>query len=777
MKSLLACATLCAFLFGTACTQSSQKLVTNGNKYHHEKKYKEASILYRKAIAKDKTNAEAYYLEGLNLLDQKDPLEASKFLRRAVDLKPDNTDAAGKLAEIYLFIYSSNPKKFKTLLTEVRDLTSKILQQNPNSFDGIRLQGFLNLADRDLDKALASFAQANRIKPYSREIVGWYAETLVAAKKSDEAEALIRNMIAHDKTWGAGYDFLFLQYKQENNPEKAEAVLRERVANDSSSPTALTNLANFLLATNRFSEADGLMEKIIGDKKNFPSGKEIAGDFYLRAGKLDRALTQYQEGSKENPQNALHYDQRIVTTYTMMGRRDDAIRLAKALAEKNPKDTLTNQIYASLLLETGLKADAAKSLAELKGLVQKNPADATLHLDLARAYLSLNENDKSLAEALEAIREQPKLTLARLLAAHIYGDHGQHAKALEQADGILASEPGNADARLIRCRALIGLNTADRALPELEALLQQYPQMNDARFTLANLYLGQNEPAKASSEFEHMWNSNPPDNRGFIGLQTVKLAQGKGDEAVRGLQDLVQKNPTVTSYRYQLANIEASAGIAAVKSDPGRAKILFRQAADNYKDILKAMPKSSDLWLRLGVMQRQLGEYEPALAAFEQAGTTNPHSAEAFLNQAMLLEALNRKKEASDIYNKVLGIDPENALALNNLAFLNAQSGTNLDQAMTFANRAKKKYPNNPDISDTLGFIYFQKNLTPEAVRIFRQAVQDDPKNATFHLHLAMALLKQGDKQGAREEAGKALKNASQPDEQTKIRFFVNQIG
>jgi Flp pilus assembly protein TadD len=50
--------------------------------------------------------------------------------------------------------------------------------------------------------------------------------------------------------------------------------------------------------------------------------------------------------------------------------------------------------------------------------------------------------------------------------------------------------------------------------------------------------------------------------------------------------------------------------------------------------------------------------------------------------------------------------------------------------------------------------------LNPEAVRIFRQVVQGEPKNATFHLHLAMALLKPGDKQRAREEAGKALKNA-----------------
>lgn len=777
MKSLLAFVTLSAFVFSTACIQSSQKLLASGNNYHRSKKFKEASILYRKAIAKEKTNAEAYYREGLNLLDQKNSLDASKFLRRAVDLKPDNTDAEGKLAEIYLFIYSSNPKKFKTLLAEIRELTAKILQHDPHSFDGIRLQGFLNLADRNVDKALASFAEANRLRPYSREIVGWYAETLVAAKRPDEADTLTQNMLAHDKMWGPGYDFLVLQYKQQNNPERAENVLREHVANDPSSLTAMTNLANYLLATGRFSEADALIQKIIGDKNKFLTGRQIAGDFYVQAGKPDQALAQYQLGRKEDPKNGLHYDQRIVTSYTMLGRRDDAIRLATALAEKNPRDTLTNRIYASLLLETGLKTDAAQSLAKLKDLSAKNAADPALHLDLASAYLSLNQRDKSIAEALEAIREQPKLTSARLMAAQIYEGQGQHPEALEQTDVILASEPNNTEARLIRCRALIGLNTADRALPELEALVQQYPQMNDARFTLANLYLNENQAAKALSEFKRMWDSSPPDDRGFIGLQSVKLAQGKGDEAVRALQAFVQKNPKVTSYRYQLANFEASAGIAAMKSDPRRATILFRQAADNYKSILETIQNSSDIWLRLGVMQREFGDYESAFTSFERAESTNPHSPEAYLNQGMLLETLSRRKEAIDTYNKVLGIDPENALALNNLAFLNAVSGTNLDQAMTFANRAKKQYPNNPDISDTLGFIYFQKNLNPEAVRIFRQIVRDEPENATFHLHLAMALLKQGDRQGARDEARKAFRHSSAPDEQTKIRFFMNRIG
>src|SRR5205823_8903738 len=114
--------------------------------------------------------------------------------------------------------------------------------------------------------------------------------------------------------------------------------------------------------TNRFGEAETLMGQVIGNK-DFPGRRKVVGDFYMVARKLDEALEQYQQGGKEDQKNALQYDQRILTTYALMGRRDDAIRLAKNLAEKNPKDTSTTQIYASLLLDTGLKTDASKLLA------------------------------------------------------------------------------------------------------------------------------------------------------------------------------------------------------------------------------------------------------------------------------------------------------------------------------------------------------------------------------------------------------------------------------
>jgi tetratricopeptide (TPR) repeat protein len=777
MKYLALLVPVCALLLSTGCTQSPEKLVATANKYHAKKKYKEASILYQKAITKDKTYAEAYYREGLNLIDDGSPLEAIKFLRRAVDLKPSNTDAASKLAELLLAFYAQNPQKNKVLLTDVRDLDNKILQQDPNSFDGIRLQGLLYLTNKDTEKALESFARANKIKPYSRDLVGWYAEALLATHQRDQAFALVRDMLAHDKTWGPGYDFLFLQYTKDSDNAKAEAVLRERVQNDPKSAIALVNLANYLLISNHFNDAENVIRRVLDDKTTFPNGHQLVGDFYGRARRWDQAIQQYKEGAKDDPKNAVGYQERIIAVYQASGKRDQALQLAKEVAEKNSKDDSANALYASLLLQTGNKADLSQSMVELKKLVAKSPNSANLHLDLAKGHLGLGEKDQALSEANEALRLNPKLVAAHVIAASIYEDRGEHTKALDQTNPVLDAQPQNAEARLIRIRALIGLNQIDKAQPELETLVQQAPQMNDARLQLANLYLAEKNFPKATEQFEELWKANPPDVRGFVGLQSIKLAQGKGEEAIQAMQGLVQKNPTNLTLRYQLAMFETAEGAQKRKTDAAAAKQLFAQAAENYKEILKTSENSAEIWLRLGALQRELNQNDAALSSFEQAAKADPRNADAFLNQGMLLEEMGKKKEAADAYNATLGIDPQNTLALNNLAMMNAEANTNLDQAMTFAERAKSRVPNSPDISDTLGFVYYQKNLNTEALRIFKQIVQDYPKNPVFRFHLAMALLKEGDKQAARDEAEKALKDSSQPSQQEKIRSFVNQIG
>jgi tetratricopeptide (TPR) repeat protein len=138
MKFLLASASLAALLFSAACMQSPQKLLATANRYHDSKRYKEASILYQKVITKDKANAEAYYREGLNLLDDHQPFQAIGFLRRAVDLNPNNTDAAVKLSEIYLAVYASDTRKYRSMIDDVRELSSKITAHAPQSVESYR---------------------------------------------------------------------------------------------------------------------------------------------------------------------------------------------------------------------------------------------------------------------------------------------------------------------------------------------------------------------------------------------------------------------------------------------------------------------------------------------------------------------------------------------------------------------------------------------------------------------------------------------------------------
>jgi tetratricopeptide (TPR) repeat protein len=260
-------------------------------------------------------------------------------------------------------------------------------------------------------------------------------------------------------------------------------------------------------------------------------------------------------------------------------------------------------------------------------------------------------------------------------------------------------------------------------------------------------------------------------------LQTVKVLQGKGVEAVEALQQLVDKDPKQLQLRYQLANFEAQTGVQDMHSNPAQGKKLLQEASNNYKEILKTTTNSSDVWLRLGMLQRALGQFDASLASFEQAGSADPHNTWAFINQGLLLDRLGKKKEAATAYSKVLGIDPQNTVALNNLAFINAETDSNLDQAQSYAERAKQRAPNSPNISDTLGYVYYRKNLNAEALQLFQQVVKQEPANPLFRLHLAMALLKKGDKDAAKEQAEKALKSATESQQQKQIQAFVSQIG
>jgi Flp pilus assembly protein TadD len=115
--------------------------------------------------------------------------------------------------------------------------------------------------------------------------------------------------------------------------------------------------------------------------------------------------------------------------------------------------------------------------------------------------------------------------------------------------------------------------------------------------------------------------------------------------------------------------------------------------------------------------------------------------------------------EARARYEQVLKIDPRAAVAANNLAWMmSGQSDSDVDVALQLAKTASETLPNEPEVNDTLGWLYYKKDLPALAVPWFKRSLDTDPNNPVFHYHLGLANAKLGYYVQARSSIEHALK-------------------
>jgi Flp pilus assembly protein TadD len=143
---------------------------------------------------------------------------------------------------------------------------------------------------------------------------------------------------------------------------------------------------------------------------------------------------------------------------------------------------------------------------------------------------------------------------------------------------------------------------------------------------------------------------------------------------------------------------------------------------------------------------------------------------------AQFYDTMGRQPEALAAYRDAMKIDPNNAVILNNLAYLMTQTGGNLDEALTLAQRAKQQLPNLTEVSDTIGSIYIKKGLSDSAIEIFRDLTTKVKDNPTFHYHYAMALTQKGDKAHAMQELRLALQNKPAKSEENQIKELLQKV-
>jgi tetratricopeptide (TPR) repeat protein len=747
-----------------------QKYLDTGNRYFKNAKYREAVIFYKRALQKDARFAEAYYRLGLAEMKNGQPIPAMRAFQRCVELDKDNTDAASKLAEIYLAAYAKAESKPKNLLKEIEDISKRLLDRDPKSFDGLRLQGFLRLSGNDLKGAIESFEAADKVKPYQKELASVLFQTLMQDNRQDEAFTYINAAIKAEPTFLPNYDILYAEYAKRENIPQAEEVLQRKIAANQGIPSLRIQLAAHHFAAKQFDRMQGVLDEVLkigqsGKKyEDLPEPRMAVGDFYFKIRDFEHALQQFEAGVNERKDKKHDYQKRIVETYVFMNKKTDAVRLVEQILKENPKDNDATAMRASLLLQSGNKDQVDTAVSDLNSAVSRAPQNHVLRLNLAKAYLSRGDVDQARVQLTEALKIRPDFQIAKVALSQIYLQRGEFGKSLDYANQVLAYDPNDMRGRLLKASALYGSKDFAGARRDLEVILERFPTLNDALYMLATLELDTGARDKALEIFRKMSKVNPSDPRGMMGQVETLLRQGQGPDAVKLIEVELAKAPERNDVRNALANTAVRVGN-------------YERALPEFLKLLAANPKDPSVVLRLAEVYKFMGDDANAAKYYRQAQQILPNDPIAPVQLAMLLERQGKTLEAKPIYENVLKIDPGNVAALNNVAYILAEQGTDLDQALTYAERAKQKMPNNIDVSDTLGWIYIKKNLADQAINIFQDLVKKDPNRAVFHYHLAMAYYQKGDKPNAKKAAQTALQKTPGKDDEAKIKELLAKCG
>jgi tetratricopeptide (TPR) repeat protein len=756
------------------------KYLQSGKKYYDAGRYKEASIMFRKSIETDRRYGLAYYELALTELKLSQLANAVPALRRAHELiKPGTAEANDtdlKLGEIMVMAAQSQTNN-EQIVKDIQQIADGLLARNPNSWEGHKLTGDLDIlatgreyraghspeAKKALEQGIVEYRHALTLKPGDSTITLALGRGLVIDGEIAEAQSLFKGMVAKDKTDLAPYYELYrLAVAQRNLPD-AEAILKSAIQNNPKNTQLRMALVQFYFATKKQADVLSALNTMKGDLSQFPDAYLQAGDFYMRVGATDDAVKQYEEGIHKDSRRTTTYLKHEIEAYIRGGKLPVANEKNEAILKIDPKDPDARGLKATFLLDKG---DVNQAMGELQSVVTARPNNFVARFNLGRAHFARGEYEQARQEFDTAIQLRPDYLPARLAQTQVALIRGDTEAALHDSDELLRVAPNSIQGRVMKAASLQRLGRYDEARQLLEDVLAKQPNQVETLLELGVLDLAQKKNKEAIDLFHRASVANPDNLRGLLGESRAYLLDGQADKAVQLIQEEVQKHPERLDLIRELGNTQAGVG-------------QFEAAIQTYQGLLARTTdprQQADLLVRISQAAIKKGDLQQSINSMEKAHQDQPNNAPVMVNLAMLYELQKKPDIARKYYEQSIKVDPNNALALNNLAYLITESNGDLDQALTYATRAKQVLPKFPEINDTLGWIYLKKNLTDNALDTFRDLVVQAPQSPVYHYHYAMALLQKGDRETAKKECQSALADKPSKDQLNDIHILMAKL-
>ena len=743
--------------------QSKAEHVARGEAYLKDSKFQEASLEFRNAIQIDEQFAAAHWglaraYEGLERFP-----EMLDELRSTVRHDKDNLEARVKLGNYYLV----GSRGRSDVIAEAEQLAKDVLAKDPNHIEGHILMGGVLFAQQQKEKAFAELNRAIELDPNRVESYLSLGRFYSNNKENEKAEEIYKKAISVNANSSVAHTEYGKFLTQMNRPAEAEAELVKAVEVGPTDRNAHFVLASYYLVNRRFDKAEESYKALAGLQPDKPDGRAVLADFYSMINRTDEAVKIYQDIVSKAP-DYIHGRYRLGEILLRRGDPQGANAQIGEVLKKDQNDRQALLLRARLRAQAGNPDNLKSAIEDLKNVLRQEPNSRPALYFMAQIHFTLGLLDQARAFAADLEKSYPDYLPAKLMQLQLTLGGGDYRGATTLANDLLvrldktAPDRDNSPALLaeirektylIRGTAQLQLKNIAGARQDFEAARSIAPNDPVVYNSLALASLGESKVPEAITLFENALQVDATNFDALNGLITLYAKSQQLDKAHAQVDQALKTYPNMAALHYLKAQVYGyQQNATSVQAELNRAIELDQ----NY---LPAYSALASLYINSKQQDLAIAEYQKIIAR-------RPDNAMPYTLIGILEFERKNYEAAAENYRKALEKDPNAVIAANNLAWLYAVTGTgNLDEAVRLAQGVVQKNPNVAGFIDTLGWVYYKKNLHTAAVEQLRNAVsineaearvRNVPASAAYHYHLGMALKETGN----REESRRALQTA-----------------
>ncbi len=713
------------------------KYFNSAQQYLKDGRYEEAAIQFRNALQKDNGHIPSYLGMAKAFQQMGNHQNAVGVYQQVLKLDGSNVEARLRLGQYLLASALRDPELFKKAQQEAE----AIVKVEPSNVEAHLLLGNAYAGQNDADKSLQEIEKAVALDPGNQDASINLGAALMRNKDTARAEKTFRDVLDKNPNSTKAHLAMATFLAANQRLPEAEAQFRKAFDLAPAEPICLYALVSFYMSAKRTVEAENVFKEAIAKKPDALEPRWGLAGFYRQQGSVEKEMAALGELLKASPE---HRPAALRVAEIHLGQNNDAKAEegVRALLARNKNDAEAHYLLGKILLD---RRETDKALAEFETAIKSNEAFLPAHLE--KANLLLGRGDPEGAQnALNAVLQRDRNNLlARGALAKVLALRQKPQDAMQEAQAVLAAMPDSEDALYARGEALHSLGRLKESKEDFLKLCRLRPENPLYWHRLGVAEILQGDSAAALSHFRKALEVKPDFIVAANDLVYLHLQAKKIDAALAEVDQWSKmKAPQDEVHRFR-------GQIYLAKGDAATAEGEFRKT-------IEVNPQNYQAYILLAQLNMQQNKVPQALKEVDQLIAQNNKLAPAYLLKGYYLQVSKDIQGAIASYRKALDLDPENPIVSNNLAWVLCENNLGMEEALSLARNARKKLPDEPEIADTLGWIYYRMKSNTLAIDQLLLGVNNSRQPAAEkYYHLGMAYFAKGDVTLAKQTLQKSL--------------------